>query len=616
MGDEIKLDIDVSAVEKSIVKLTNKLATLLDKLIRAGGSVGTDAIGEQIKIIEAMSKASIDKINAASKASINSSTIKFNRTRETRVTQQISDENFEKHQEELIKIREASQKSVLNLDHQLKQQRKMSLLLGSGLNKPLRFATGLLMINPKAMQPITEKLDRLFGAGSAWDKKMGGHGKEAAAGIGLAAMGGGLMLGKAIIDSSPAFQSLLKLLNFGIMLVLRPIGDFFALLFRPILVMLMRKFIIPFYQTVYPWFIANAKFGDTIAKGVEGIIDTAVEHPAETIAAGGGVAVGAKILAPKIIDAIKPKTGILNPNVSTKPTIPKLGKLGKGASIINNLVKLMDPKSALKLITSASKTASVSKTATTAPKIAETAMKAIGEVQKVATKVIAPITQAIQPVIKAVAPITKGLKGVEVTALKVIEKGAAKIIGVTAAKTAVKFIPIVGQVLLGVDVAGSITKQLAPELYSAIHDVGKGIVGEGVMDFLGFGEKSSAEQIVEFAGAGADLLGVNKKEEDSAGAFGMGGDFFGLAKGGMINEPIKGIGKSGTKYMFGESGSEMILPMSKMAGITGKSSTNNNSDQSITINMYGNISSEYDMQEFQRKVLQVIEKSNSRRSRI
>lgn len=613
MPEEVELSIDTKEILKSINGLATALSTSMQKLINIATSAGTKSIAKQIKIIEAMSKASIDKINAKSKVHLESSSQRFNQSMQKNTLQQKGTDSSEEHQEELIKIREVSQKSVLLLDHQLKQQRKMSILLGSGLNKPLRFATGLLMINPKAMQPITEKLDRLFGAGSAWDKKMGGHGKEAAAGIGLAAMGGGLMLGKAIIDSSPAFQSLLKLLNFGIMLVLRPIGDFFALLFRPILIMLMRKFIIPFYQTVYPWFIANAKFGETISKGIEGVVDTIVEHPAEAVATGVVATVGAKTVLPKIIETLKPKTGIIDPKLSKNPTIPKTGKLGKGANIINNLIKLMDFK---KIIPSAGKAASTAtKAVTTAPKIAEAGIKAIGEVQKVATKVIAPITQAIQPVIKAVEPIAKGLKGVEVTALKVIEKGAAKIIGVTAAKTAVKFIPVVGQALLGLDIAGSLTKQLSPELYSAVHDVGKGIVGEGVMDFLGWGEKSSAEQIVGLAGAGADLLGINKKEEDSAGAFGMGGNFFGMANGGMIGEPIKGIGKSGKKYMFGESGNEMVLPMSKMARIASKSSTNN-SDQSITINMYGNISSEYDMQEFQRKVLQVIEKSNSRRSRI
>ena len=48
---------------------------------------------------------------------------------------------------------------------------------------------------------------------------------------------------KKALSASPMFQQMMKLLNFGIMMVLRPIGDFFGFLFRPILIMLLRKFI-------------------------------------------------------------------------------------------------------------------------------------------------------------------------------------------------------------------------------------------------------------------------------------------------------------------------------------------------------------------------------------
>jgi hypothetical protein len=57
---------------------------------------------------------------------------------------------------------------------------------------------------------------------------------------------------KKALSASPMFQQMMKLLNFGIMMVLRPIGDFFGFLFRPILIMLLRKFIIPWYTKMYP----------------------------------------------------------------------------------------------------------------------------------------------------------------------------------------------------------------------------------------------------------------------------------------------------------------------------------------------------------------------------
>ena len=64
----------------------------------------------------------------------------------------------------------------------------------------------------------------------------------------------GVLIGifKKALDVSPMFQAIKKLLNFGIMMVLRPIGDFFGFLLRPIMVWMLRKLIIPFYQTYLP----------------------------------------------------------------------------------------------------------------------------------------------------------------------------------------------------------------------------------------------------------------------------------------------------------------------------------------------------------------------------
>ena len=122
-----------------------------------------------------------------------------------------------------------------------------------------------------------EKLDKIFdkafGGDSKWNKMFMGKGKMAAAGVGLGAVGAGIGLTSKIIDSSPLMQQMLKLLNFGIMLVLRPIGDFFGMLMRPILILLLRKFIIPFYQTVYPWFMKNANLiNDTFAAIGDGTV--------------------------------------------------------------------------------------------------------------------------------------------------------------------------------------------------------------------------------------------------------------------------------------------------------------------------------------------------------
>ncbi len=64
----------------------------------------------------------------------------------------------------------------------------------------------------------------------------------------MAGMAGAAGLGKMIIDSSPMLQAMLKLLNVGIMLILRPIGDFIGFMLRPLLLQFVKKVAIPAYR--------------------------------------------------------------------------------------------------------------------------------------------------------------------------------------------------------------------------------------------------------------------------------------------------------------------------------------------------------------------------------
>ena len=56
------------------------------------------------------------------------------------------------------------------------------------------------------------------------------------------------------IKSSAMLQGTFKLWEHGINLILKPIGDFFALALRPVTIALMTQFVIPFYKSVYPFF--------------------------------------------------------------------------------------------------------------------------------------------------------------------------------------------------------------------------------------------------------------------------------------------------------------------------------------------------------------------------
>ena len=91
-------------------------------------------------------------------------------------------------------------------------------------------------------------------------------------GILIGAASAGVLIGilKKALDASPMFQQMTKLLKFGIMMILRPIGDFFGFLFRPILIMLLRKFIIPWYTKMYP---VMMKMGNAIGEKLSGAFE-------------------------------------------------------------------------------------------------------------------------------------------------------------------------------------------------------------------------------------------------------------------------------------------------------------------------------------------------------
>jgi len=79
-------------------------------------------------------------------------------------------------------------------------------------------------------------MERMGALQNNWTKKMFNIGTVVKL-AGLATGVAGLMqMRKMVIDSSPVLQAMLKLLNVGIMFILRPIGDFFGFVLRPLLI--------------------------------------------------------------------------------------------------------------------------------------------------------------------------------------------------------------------------------------------------------------------------------------------------------------------------------------------------------------------------------------------
>lgn len=66
------------------------------------------------------------------------------------------------------------------------------------------------------------------------------------------------------VQSSPMLMQMLKLLNFGIMLILRPIGDFIGFFLRPLIVYFLRSIILPWYRLARP---LMQKWGQWLGSG-------------------------------------------------------------------------------------------------------------------------------------------------------------------------------------------------------------------------------------------------------------------------------------------------------------------------------------------------------------
>ena len=95
----------------------------------------------------------------------------------------------------------------------------------------------------KNTKPIFEKLSKL---GDFLNKK------KVPIGIGLGVAGVLISVIVKAFSASPLFAAMMKMMKFMVQLILMPIGTFFGALLRPILIMLLRKFIIPWYSSMMP----------------------------------------------------------------------------------------------------------------------------------------------------------------------------------------------------------------------------------------------------------------------------------------------------------------------------------------------------------------------------
>lgn len=168
-------------------------------------------------------------------------------------------------------------------------------------------------IDDSKIKELEKRLMAIMGGQMAGMSKMqdaakGGSGNTMAkniAKLGIIAIGVGSLVGLVskisgmLVDSSPMLKQMLKLVNFSVMLILRPIGDFIGFFLKPVIIFMLRKFVIPFYKSMRnPAMQAGSQLGEAF-----------VDAPIETMADVGFFGMGGKILASADEYAISLKAG-------------------------------------------------------------------------------------------------------------------------------------------------------------------------------------------------------------------------------------------------------------------------------------------------------------------
>jgi len=114
-------------------------------------------------------------------------------------------------------------------------------------------------------------------------------------GLGLGVAGILMSVIVKAFSASPLFGAMMKLMKFMVTLVLMPIGTFFGALLRPILIMLLRKFIVPFYSHWMPVLMdLGTEIGNWITELTPDKIATAISNfltgkPTDGDADGDGI---------------------------------------------------------------------------------------------------------------------------------------------------------------------------------------------------------------------------------------------------------------------------------------------------------------------------------------
>ena len=402
--------------------------------------------------------------------------------------------------------------------------------------------------------------------------KLGGLAKKGALPIGIGMGVAGILMSVIVkaLSASPLFQQIMKMIKFSVNLILMPIGTFFGAILRPILITLLRKFIIPYYST---WMPKMMTIGTSIG---EGIIEFFEVLEKEGIGAAMGVLFKDVDVGALIWDALAKAI----PVFVAADFIAGLFKWGDGTDA-NGLGYEVNAWFSKGL------------------------EEATTDWDDFWTKTSAWFSGGIAGITSTFTDIWTSITTWFSGTLKEITYGAASIFGIVTSwfstgltTTIITFTDIWDTIISWFQKG---INGVSAGFGGIIDTITNAILGGGSdYDSQGF-HKADWNKDLNF-----DWLETSAWNATQKNKIGQGGYKKEYANGGIINEPVSGVGmNSGQSYLLGESGAEMVTPLGKSGG-----------GSNITINIQNMNGSDDDMRKLKKTILDVLQESSASRGRI
>lgn len=411
-------------------------------------------------------------------------------------------------------------------------------------------------------------------------------------GIGITALVG------LITKSSPMLSAMFKLMQLSVMLILRPIGDFIGFILKPIMMLILTQFIIPFYKTVYPiikeW---GPKIGEmiaslvrdpigTIRKAIEGI-DWGSLFQFPDIDIGGalkglGIFLNNRIIKP-ILDFFETAGKWLNTTI-IQPIVDFFSTTGEWLNE-NMVIPIVDfftmLNESLGGIVGEAWTKLVKffefVSASVAGGVGQAWTRLVNFFNSVWAKVQSVLVQAWDAFIEWWSQSSDDVSGILSSAWTIFKDFFSILQSDTTGQVLSSWLSTVSFFLtLATDSTGRLKTawdQIAGFFISIVNTL-KSLMNL-VQRFNPFGGSSSGggggsggtappKEVVKWKGSNGKLY--DSEEEANANSPPATKVTVKLQHGGVITEPIIGLGlQSGKRYSFGEAGAERITPLGKSA---------------------------------------------------